>query len=233
MTQPTTHRRPSRSAWARPLTLMALLPLTTAMLALATPHAQAEVASGSGCTGEDGVTVLVDFTDVGGEIEVGCAEGDPASGREALEAAGFTPEDSQPGMICTVDGLPDPCPEEFEGSFWSYWYVEDDAWTSYQVGADEADPTPGSVEGWRYFDGSAGPQIDPAEALAAASADDAAAREQESTEDASADKDDAAQMEEDAEGFDPSGLITAGVLALVLIAGIVLVLRRRSALRED
>ena len=231
MIQLTTHH-PSTPAWLRTVAVMALLPLTTAMLTLATPPAQAEVVSGSGCTDEDGVTVVVDFTDVGGELQVGCAEGDPASGREALEEAGFTPEDSQPGMICAVDGLPDPCPEEFDGSFWSYWYVEEDAWVSYQVGADEADPTPGSVEGWRYFDGSAGPQVDPAEALAAAPADDTAAGEQDSTEDTSADKDDAAQMEED-EGFDPSGLIAAGVLAVVLIAGIVLVLRRRSALRQD
>ncbi|WP_147917821.1 hypothetical protein [Ruania zhangjianzhongii] len=233
MIQPTTHRRPSTPAWVRPLAVMALLPLTTAMLAVATPAAQAEVVSGAGCTGEDGVTVVVDFTDVGGEIEVGCADGDPASGREALEAAGFTPEDSQPGMICTVDGLPDPCPEEFEGSFWSYWYAEDETWASYQVGADEADPAPGSVEGWRYFDGSAGPQVDPAEALAAVPAEDTAGDAEDSTEDATSDKDAAGDMAQEADDFDPSGWIAAGVLALVLIAGIVLVLRRRSALRED
>ncbi|HIZ38282.1 MAG TPA: hypothetical protein H9815_21095 [Candidatus Ruania gallistercoris] len=233
MIQPTTHHRPSASAWRRPLAAMALLSLTTAMLALATPPAQAEVVSGAGCADKDGVTVVVDFTDVGGEIEVGCAEGDPASGREALEAAGFTPADSTPGMICTINALPDPCPEEFDGSYWSYWYAEDDAWTSYQVGADEADPAPGEVDGWRYFDGSAGPQVAPAEAMAAAPAGDGAQNAEESSENAAADKDDAGDVDEEAEGFDPSGLIAAGVVAVVLIAGIVLVLRRRSAMRED
>lgn len=235
MSQPTTLHRPNAPVRIGGLGLVGLFSLTTAVLALGGPPAQAEVASGSGCAETDGVTVVVDFTDVGGQIQVGCAEGDPASGREALEAAGFTPEDSQPGMICAVDGLPDPCPEEFEGSFWSYWYAEDGAWASYQVGADEADPGPGDVQGWRYFDGSAGPQVEPAAAIAAAPAEDSEDTEagEDASDDSSQDKDDAGHVDEESEDFDPSGLIAAGVLALVLIAGIVLVLRRRSAMRED
>lgn len=229
MTQPTTYRR--TAARIGGLCLTGVLALITATGALAAPAAQAETVSGSGCTGEDGVTVVVDFTDVGGDIEIGCADGDPASGREALEAAGFTPEDSQPGMICTINALPDPCPEEFDGSFWSYWYAEDGAWATYQVGADEADPAAGAVEGWRYFDGSAGPQVEPAEAIAAAGATDAPGEDAE--DGASADHDGSANVDEEADDSDPSGLIAAGVLAVVLIAGIVLVLRRRSALRED
>ena len=228
---PTLLAGPARSA--RLLAAAALLPLTTAALALGTSPAQAQVASGSGCTDTDGVTVVVDFTDLGGDIEVGCAEGDPASGREALESAGFAPEDSQPGMICTIDGQPDPCPEEFDGSYWSYWFAEDDAWTSYQVGADDADPAPGDVEGWRYFDGSAGPQVEPAEAAAAAadaaegSADDAGENDSGSGDDG-ADKTSTAVPEED-DDADPSGYIAAGVVAVVLVAGIVLVVRRRRA----
>src|SRR5699024_2125508 len=145
---------------------------------------------------------------------------------------GFTPEDSQPGMICTIDGQPDPCPEEFDGSYWSYWFAEDDAWTSYQVGADDADPAPGDVEGWRYFDGSAGPQVEPAEAAAAAPAESAEETTGEAGGTATADQDadkTSAAVPEESDGSDPSGYIAAGVVAVVLIAGIVLVVRRRRA----
>src|SRR5690625_1952715 len=140
--------------------------LLTALLTSPAAAATAE-APGGACTGDDGVTVVVDFTDSGGDIEVGCAHGPQDSGRAALEAAGFAPEDSTPGMICAINSTPDQCPEEFDGNFWSYWHAgADGEWESYMVGADEARPEPGGVEGWRYFDGSAGPGLTPAEAQA-------------------------------------------------------------------
>ena len=162
--------------------------------ASASPDVPAETLDGV-CAADAGVTVVVDFTDVGGEIEIGCAEGAPANGRAALETAGFVPEDSMPGMICAIDSSPDPCPEEFDGSFWSYWTVDDDLeWESYMVGADEASPAPGSIEGWRYFDGSAGPQVpvaviaqtsqDAAQAPAEEAASEDAPSEDATTEDA-------------------------------------------------
>lgn len=128
--------------------------------------------TGEACAGDEGVTVVVDFTDTGGEIVVGCATGPQESGRTALEGAGFAPEDTFPGMIGVIDGVPNPVPEEFDGNFWSYWFVNDGEWESSMVGADEAKPAPGDIEGWRYFDGSEAPQIDPAADLQ--TADDAA-----------------------------------------------------------
>lgn len=98
----------------------------------------------------------------------GCAKGDPATGRDALEAAGFVATDSQPGMICAINAQPDPCPATFEGSYWSYWSATTDGdWTSYQVGADSSDPAQGAIEGWRYNDGSVGPGIAPADVAGA------------------------------------------------------------------
>ncbi|UFU07708.1 hypothetical protein [Ruania halotolerans] len=174
------------------------------------------------CEGAEGVTVVVDFTDLGGEIETGCAEGDPANGREALEAAGFTPADSQPGMICTINSLPDPCPEEFDGNYWSYWNAESGGeWTSYQVGADESDPAPGTFEGWRYFDGSEAPGATPEEL-----ADQTATEE---NGEGSAATDDAPEEgANDDDGAGPLVPILIGVAAVVLIGAIVLVLRRRA-----
>jgi hypothetical protein len=109
---------------------------------------------------EGGVLVVVDFTDLGGEVETGCAEGDPQSGRDALELAGFAPVDgATPGLVCTIDDQPDPCPTAFEGSYWAYWQVHDGEWVASEVGFDEADPTPGGIEGWRYNDGSVPPPL--------------------------------------------------------------------------
>jgi hypothetical protein len=139
--------------------------LAPVLLALMAGPAPALAASPTGaCTDQEGVTVVVDSTDVGGDIVVGCAPTDPASGRDALEAAGFTVTESQPGFFCAIDERPDPCPATFDGSFWSYWHsTEDGEWTSYLVGADSSDPLPGELEGWRYNDGSAGPGLTPGE----------------------------------------------------------------------
>lgn len=132
-----------------------------AVLAGGTPA----LAADASCS--DGVTVVVDFTDVtvdgqAGTVEVACADGDPENGRAALVAAGFTVTDSQPGFLCAIDSRPDPCPETFDGSFWSYWHATPDGeWTSYQVGADSSDPIPGRIEGWRYNDGTTPPGIAP------------------------------------------------------------------------
>jgi len=136
------------------LALPALAALSLAAAAAATaPPAAAETMA---CAG---VTVVVDFTDIGGAVETGCAEGDPASGREALESAGFTVTDDESGLICAIGSQPaDPC-GAFEGSYWAYWQVADGEWVASQVGADQADPAPGAVEGWRYNDGSVPPPL--------------------------------------------------------------------------
>lgn len=113
------------------------------------------------CPDDDGVTVVVDATALGGEVAVGCAPGDPATGTEALVAAGFTETRAESGFICAVDGMPDPCPTEFTGEYWVYFSAEPDGeWVSSQVGSDETDPAPGSVEGWVWSDGAA-PSITP------------------------------------------------------------------------
>ncbi|MGC0273893.1 hypothetical protein ACO0LV_12965 [Pseudactinotalea sp. Z1739] len=163
----------------RPRRRLALALTAAAVLVLA-PAALDAPAAADAAPGADGVTVVVDFTDLGGTIEVGFAPGDPANGREALEGAGFTATDSTPGMVCAIDAMPDPCPEDFDGSFWSYWTGTSGEWVAHTAGADGTDPAPGDIDGWRYHDGTAGPQITPQDALeesasgAGAPADDGA-----------------------------------------------------------
>lgn len=139
--------------------MLAAAALLAAGALVAPPAAFGAVAAESTC--EDGVAVVVDFTDLGGGVEVGCAEGVPASGRAALLAAGFTATDASSGYICAIDALPDPCPEVFDGSFWSYWNASPGGeWLTYSEGADTSQPQPGSIEGWRYNDGTVPPAID-------------------------------------------------------------------------
>ncbi len=123
---------------------------------------------------QDGVTVVVDFTDLGGRLETGCAA-DPATGIEALQQAGFTDTRDPAGMICAIDARPDPCPETFTGSYWSYWYGgTDGTWQVRMEGTDTSVPAAGGFEGWRYNDGSTGPSVLPAD-LPAQPTDESAA----------------------------------------------------------
>jgi hypothetical protein len=229
---------PSRRPSAAFLLLAAglLLPAVPAQATTAPAlPAQATTASGvpevtgQACTGDDGVTVVVDLTDLGEDVRVGCAEGDPATGREALERAGFTTTDSTPGMICAVDGLPDPCPEEFDGNYWAYFTAEPGGgWTARTEGADTADPAPGSFEGWRYNDGSAGPGVETA-ALADAATESAevATGETASAEEASAageNQDDGAEQQ----AGPSTGTVVAVGAAIVAVVAAVVLLRRRA-----
>lgn len=161
------------------------------------------------------VTVVVDFTDLGGEVEIGCAT-DASTGTAALRSAGFADIRDASGLICAIDSRPDPCPAEFAGSYWSYWYAEDGEWLTWMEGSDTAVPAAGGVEGWRYNDGLASPGVDPddlpapADAGAAVpAADDEVIR---------------------ADGVDPwvFAAVAAAILAAALLAGARLLRRGQS-----
>ncbi|WP_448073933.1 hypothetical protein [Georgenia yuyongxinii] len=211
-----------------------LLPALAAAPALATAPATPGTAPTGACGEGAGVSVVVDLTDLGGELEVGCAPGDPTSGRAALEAAGFPATDSQPGLICAIAGLPDPCPEQFDGSYWAYWSADADGeWTARTEGADTADPVPGTFEGWRYNDGATAPGATPAELVAAASATEAGTAEPAAPAEATADEDTppadqtAATQDATDEGIG-GGTVAAlgGAVALLVVAGAVARRRR-------
>lgn len=205
--------------------------LLGALLVIWLPSAPASAGEGA-CVDGDGVTVVVDFTDLGGSIVTGCASGDPATGREALEAAGFAATDSQPGMICAIGAQPDPCPATFEGSYWSYWHSSAAGdWVSYQVGSDSSDPTPGEIEGWRYNDGSTGPGIAPTEVAGAVIVASPAATVGESSPSPSPAAAAAAASAAASASTDRLALFTAIGLAAG-IAGLVVVFLVRSRIRR-
>lgn len=169
----------------------------------------------------DGVTVVVDFTDLGGEIETGCAT-EAATGTEALRSAGFTDTRDASGLVCAIEAAPDPCPETFSGSFWSYWHAAPGgAWESYLEGPDTAVPQPGAVEGWRHNDGSTGPSVTPSAADAAGTTATPAP-----TDGATAVLE--APTDDGARSAPSTGLLAAAVLLALLAVAAALVARHRS-----
>ena len=147
-------------------TRLALSALTGAALLLGPAVAWADEADPNGPCPQGAVTVVVDASEIGGDLRVGCAL-EAGTGTEALLAAGFADVRDEAGMICAIDARPDPCPAEFTGQYWSYWYAEDGAWQMWTEGSDTAEVSPGAVEGWRYGDGAAGPSAAPDELPAA------------------------------------------------------------------
>ncbi|WP_296137164.1 hypothetical protein [uncultured Tessaracoccus sp.] len=87
--------------------------------------------------------------DLDGTVVANQCVGTPQTGEDALKQAGVTIEHDDGGLICALDGRPDPCPAEFDGSFWNYWHTTPGkAWTFSDKGAADSHPEPGSIEGW-------------------------------------------------------------------------------------
>ncbi|WP_372593860.1 hypothetical protein [Actinotalea sp.] len=159
-------------------------------------------------------------------------------GREALQQAGFVDTRDDSGLICAIDSQPDPCPAEFTGSYWSYWHAEQGGeWETYMEGSDTAVPAAGSVEGWRYFDGSAGPTAMTAvtteatdEATEAAEATDEATESAEATTE-SAETAEASETAEAAaeESSSTLGWVIGGLVAVALAAVVTVLVRRRGS----
>ncbi|GAA2698318.1 MULTISPECIES: hypothetical protein [Actinosynnema] len=120
-------------------------------------------ASAAAC---DGVTVVVDFGALGG-VRTGCAPGDPATGIAALNSAGFAHSyvPRQPGLVCQIAALPNPCNGAPASAYWSYWHAPaGGSWTYSSSGAGAYNPAPGTVEGWAFGAGSPPAQAPPAPA---------------------------------------------------------------------
>ncbi len=120
-----------------------------------------------------GVWVVVDARAAGGSATTRCVPGDPGSGFEALSGAGhtysFVPR--IPGMVCVLDGRPDPCNGAPADAYWSYWHAEvGGSWTYATRGAADRDPAPGEVEGWAFGAGDP-PSVPPPSAPAAVDPD--------------------------------------------------------------
>ncbi len=125
------------------------------------------------CPSAKGVTVVVDFQELGGGIVVRCALGPVVpgfTGLDALQGAGFNPAGTQRWglqFVCRIAGEPtrdqklpiqgDPNYREAcvdtppVGAFWSYWYATNGgSWTYSSAGPMNRDAIPGGFEGWSF-----------------------------------------------------------------------------------
>jgi hypothetical protein len=126
------------------------------------------------CSATSGVTVIVDFTHFGGNIERGCAPGRPANALIALRAAGFSTAGTvQYGdaFVCRIDGLPTPKQDSCAvtpppSAFWAYWNARptDSDWTYSSLGVLAYRPKPGTIEAFA-FGARARPGISPSAAI--------------------------------------------------------------------
>jgi hypothetical protein len=124
------------------------------------PAAPARAAGTAGhCPDGTGVTVVVDFNDLGGGVVVRCAPGDQATGLSALKNAGFTIAGTTrwgEGFVCRIEGRPtvatEPCRDTPPASaYWSYWHASNGgSWTYSDKGVLNRKPPAGSFEGWSF-----------------------------------------------------------------------------------
>jgi len=109
---------------------------------------------------DSGSVWLVAITDQGQTLANACV-GTPASGTDALTAAGVGIGRDSKGMMCALGGYPNPCPAVFDGRFWQYYTgsVDTKKWDFYQVGSDDSKPAAGTIEGWCYGETCTPPDI--------------------------------------------------------------------------
>ncbi len=119
--------------------------------------------------------IVVQYGD--GSVVAYCVSfsGDSISGYDALLAAGLDVEaafdPSLGAAVCRIG--PDGCPASDcfcqTPQYWSYWHLQNGAWTYSQAGAGAARLSSGDVDGWRWGQGDP-PPVTPFEQICAPAA---------------------------------------------------------------
>lgn len=154
-------RRPTPTARALSAFTLGLVLAGPAVLAGPSPGvAHAALAGTAGfCPDANGVTVIVDFQELGGTTIVRCAQGDQPTGLAALKNAGLQVTGTQrwgEAFICRIQDKPGPDAEPCidtppVSAYWSYWHAPNDgAWSYSDRGGLTRKPPLGSFEGWSF-----------------------------------------------------------------------------------
>jgi hypothetical protein len=136
---------------------LTLVATGVSMPVAAAPALAARWADGP-CTDNVGITVVIDFQELGGGVNVRCASGPVTSGLDALDKAGIVWEGTRrfPGFVCRIAGKPGPESESCGNTppataYWSYWLApRGGSWCYSSVGAGNRTPPPGTIEGWSF-----------------------------------------------------------------------------------
>ncbi|SCG39769.1 hypothetical protein GA0070623_0586 [Micromonospora rifamycinica] len=138
----------------------ATIAVFTAAITVSWPGSPAAAAGSAGyCPDASGVTVVVDFHELGGGAVVRCASGSQATGLAALKNAGFEITGTLrwgEGFICRIDGKPSAASEKCvdtppASAYWSYWHAANGGgWAYSDKGVLNRKPPAGSFEGWSF-----------------------------------------------------------------------------------
>ena len=130
------------------------------VVGVSVPALSANAAGTAGyCPDGTGVTVVVDFQELGGETLIRCAPGEQENGLTALENAGFEVAGTDrwgKSFICRINGKPgtdtEPCTNTPPAdAYWSYWHADNGGtWEYSSTGATYSKPAQGSFEGWSF-----------------------------------------------------------------------------------
>ncbi|RZQ65300.1 hypothetical protein [Amycolatopsis suaedae] len=141
---------------ARLLAATALVLASTAGTASAVDHSKG---SPGYCPDANGVTVVIDFQDLGGDVLIRCAPGPQGSGLAALQNSGIQVAGVDRwglAFICRIEGKPGPDTEACidtppPSAYWSYWHAPNGGnWTYSSLGVMNRKPPTGSFEGWSF-----------------------------------------------------------------------------------
>jgi hypothetical protein len=153
------------------MTRLVRLVAATFVVAAAGLAAPAPSAYAAACSGDSGVTVVVDFNGLGGGVQQVCIAGGAGDAASSLfPAAGFplSYASRQPGFVCRVKGVPasDPCVNTSPAdAFWGLWWSDGDAssWSYSSLGAGSLKiPDGGMVAfSWDDVSGTAPPSASP------------------------------------------------------------------------
>lgn len=154
-----------------PRTLGRLL-AAAALVAAAAGAGVPAPAAAAGCSSAAGVTVVVDFNELGGGVPSVCdADGGGKKAAVLFGDAGFplTYAQRQPGFVCRVSGVPtsDPCVNTAPANaYWGLWWSDGTTgtWSYSSLGAPSLTiPEGGYVAfSWDQGEGSAAPSFTPA-----------------------------------------------------------------------
>ncbi len=152
-----------------PVVVMVVLVVLVVLAGPAALAGRATTALPGSCAAADGVHagLVVDFGDVdaGSPRPADTADcvADPGANGATLLARRFGKDRiriSSTGLICAIDGYPaEGCGDHLPNGkyrYWSYW-KGGSSWTYSQVGPAGRAISDGSVDGWHFVDGSAGP----------------------------------------------------------------------------
>ena len=141
----------------RSLRVLALLGVVVGGWSTAAATPAAAQGTDGVCTDPDGVTVVVDFQELGGGVNVRCAAWSPGlTGFGALQGAGVNYQTAVrfPGFLCKIAGKPadDRCIDASPASaYWSYWLApRGGQWCYSNWGAGSRLVPRGGIEAWSF-----------------------------------------------------------------------------------